>query len=79
MLYLAGVYNRYGDRDHFVILTTQPNESVRGIHNRMPLILEHGQVRDWILDGEKTGHLLRQTPGELERTADYEQQTLKFE
>ena len=77
-LYLAGLYRRFEEEDHFVILTTAANNSMQEIHPRMPLILENGQLRDWIFDTGKAEALLRQAPPELDATAEYHQQTLKF-
>lgn len=77
-LYFAGCYRFEGDEPHFVILTTEPNESVRKIHDRMPLILEQEQLESWLSDGGDYRELLKQTPGELKSTMDYEQQTFEF-
>ncbi len=43
-LFLAGIY----ERDCFAIMTTEPNASVRPIHNRMPLTLQQSEVHDWL-------------------------------
>ena len=37
--------------DTFTILTTEPNDLMRPLHNRMPVILEPGDYGRW-LDGE---------------------------
>lgn len=31
--------------ERFIILTTQANASVSPVHNRMPLVLENGDIR----------------------------------
>ncbi|MCB6607493.1 SOS response-associated peptidase family protein [[Clostridium] symbiosum] len=77
-LYFAGCYRFEGDEPHFVILTTEPNESVRKIHDRMPLILKQEQLESWLSAGGDYRELLKQTPGELKSTMDYEQQTFEF-
>lgn len=41
---LAGVY----DRDRFSVMTTEPNEDVRGMHSRMPLVLGPGESSIWL-------------------------------
>ncbi len=76
VLFMAGIYNRYQNEDRFVILTTQANESMSPVHNRMPLILEPEEVFSWIFDKEKTEPLLHKVPCLLERRTEFEQMTL---
>lgn len=59
-----------------MILTTKANASMQTVHDRMPLILEKNQIRDWLMDEEAAEKILHQNPVELERQADYEQMTL---
>lgn len=54
VLLFAGFYRQYEGTDRFVILTTQANASLEGIHHRMPLILEPGEVDTWMFDPEAT-------------------------
>lgn len=61
MLYLGGFCKRFDDVGHFVILTTEPNTSVSGIHNRMPLIIspnKEDMIR-WNCDTEWAMNLLK--------------------
>ncbi len=69
ILYMAGVYNYYQDECRFVILTTEANESMTEVHNRMPVILEGEDINGWILDQNSTSRILRQVPPLLMRTA----------
>lgn len=69
ILYMAGLYNFYQDECRFVILTTEANESMTEVHNRMPVILEGEDINGWILDQNSTGRILRQVPPLLMRTA----------
>lgn len=50
--YVAGLWDRaYIDDeplDSFTILTTAPNEFMKDIHNRMPLIPEQSEARAWV-------------------------------
>ena len=39
LLFMAGLGRRYEDGEHFVILTTAANASMKPVHDRMPLIL----------------------------------------
>ena len=49
-LYLTGIYNIINGVNCLIILTTAPNDSVVPIHDRMPLMLSHEQVRPWLVD-----------------------------
>jgi putative SOS response-associated peptidase YedK len=44
----AGLYERWQDLLTFTIVTTEPNEQMIGIHNRMPLILNGEDEELWI-------------------------------
>ena len=76
VLFMAGCYNRYEGQERFVILTTDANPSVASVHNRMPLILEPEELKDWVLDDQATESLLHKTPVLLEQRAEYEQMRL---
>ena len=75
-LYLAGIADLFEREQRFVILTTQANPSMEKVHDRMPLVLEQDQVRDWLLDSRAADNILRQTPVLLDRYTEYEQLTL---
>lgn len=75
-LYLAGLYDRVDGDDRFVILTTQPNASVRDIHNRMPLILTREQVRPWLTDWDRARQMLTVVPPLLEKRREDGQMSL---
>ena len=71
MLYMAGLYSRFDKENRFVILTTEANESVAGVHHRMPVVIPRDRIGDWILDPRKTDDLLFQAqPGLIRRIAD---------
>ncbi len=76
ILFLAGCYHRFGERDQFVILTTRANESVAPVHERMPLILEKEEVKPWLLRDERVEELLHKKPRDLERSGRYVQMGL---
>ncbi|NMC56185.1 MAG: SOS response-associated peptidase [Eubacteriaceae bacterium] len=59
MVYMAGLYN--ADKK-FTIITTKANESMEKIHNRMPLIIEKKNLKDWIFDREFAYRYLKETP-----------------
>ena len=69
-LYMAGIDDREDEENRFVVLTTAPNTTVRDIHDRMPLILTHEQVRPWLTDPQAALQLLTQVPPDLEHTVE---------
>ena len=60
-VYLAGFYSLSDNKDSFVILTTAANESMIAVHDRMPVMIEKEQVKDWLYDTEKAKKLLAET------------------
>lgn len=76
ILYMAGFYNMFQNEKRFIILTTQANNSVIPVHNRMPLVLENKELEDWIYDDKFTEYALHKTSPELYREQEYEQQSL---
>ena len=65
-LYMAGIYNEFADENCFVILTTKANQSMKEIHDRMPLILEKDMIHDWTNDDSAVMHILHQEPPMLQ-------------
>lgn len=76
VLYMVGFYNRYEDEDRFVILTTQANDSMRPVHDRMPLVLDKDEIRAWLAQDCRVEAFLQKTPALLERRTEFEQMTL---
>lgn len=77
-MYMAGFYRKYGSQWHFIIVTTKANQSVEGIHDRMPLILNIEEIIPWIYDTKKAECLLKKTPAPLCPVIPYEQQRILF-
>lgn len=44
---------------HFAIVTTEANEVVRGVHDRMPVILAPSDIDAWLAPGDAPEHLAR--------------------
>jgi len=67
MMYLAGIYWFFRDRDgvlspYFTILTTEANEDIITIHNRMPVIIRDEYKEIWLnenSDNDKIDALLK--------------------
>lgn len=75
-LYMAGIYDNVEGQDRFVVLTTAPNKTVQDIHDRMPLILTHDQVRPWLTDTQAALALLDRVPPNLRRECEDGQMSL---
>lgn len=66
-LYLAGIYDVRGGIPCYCILTTAANDSMRDVHDRMPLVLERKQVEPWLYDMKETKQFLSMTPPSLRK------------
>ena len=73
VLFMAGCFSRWEYGGHFVIITTAANPSVAPVHDRMPLILEPEEVKQWIQDAGAAWSLLKKTPVLLAGGTEYEQ------
>ena len=58
VLFMAGCFNQFQGQNRFVILTTEANASVSMVHERMPLVLESKEIKDWVLDDDAVEFLL---------------------
>lgn len=78
ILYLAGIYKPYGAEKRFVVLTREANDSMRPVHDRMPLILTKEEVRPWVRDEEATSTILAKELPQLMTERPYEQMTFEW-
>jgi len=58
-LYMAAIYKPFptptgGALPHFSILTAAANDSIRDVHNRMPVVLRRSEFDEWLY-GDYTG------------------------
>ncbi len=65
MTWLCGLYRIEDGLPVFVVLTREPGEEIRFIHDRMPLILPGEAVDEWIRPGAKPEELLARTLTEM--------------
>ncbi len=66
-LYMAGIFNKFNGENKFVILTTNANNSIADVHNRMPVILKKEMTEDWIMSEEFALSYLHATMPVLQR------------
>ena len=76
VIFMAGLYNQFEGQDRFVILTTQANSSVSGVHDRMPLLLEEKELKDWVFDDKYLEAALKKIPHKMIKSQEYEQQSM---
>ena len=57
--WLAGLYRIENDLPVFVVLTREPSDELRRIHDRMPLILPKNIIDGWIDPHSEPGNLLQ--------------------
>lgn len=79
IMLLAGIWNTYGLDERFVILTTDANDSMERVHDRMPLILEPSEIDTWLHDDNSVEFLLHKRPGDLRIAEGSVQQTLDLQ
>lgn len=48
MMYMAGIYRLESSGASYTILTREPADSIRFIHNRMPVILTPDMAKEWL-------------------------------
>ena len=53
LLLLAGIYREEQDAPRFTVLTTEANDSMIGLHDRMPVMIGRNEIRPWIEDDSK--------------------------
>lgn len=68
-LYMAGLYRNVREEMRYVILTTDANDSMKEVHNRMPLVMPKADIDTWIMDDSATNDLLKRVPPLLRREA----------
>lgn len=61
-LYMAAIYDVRNGVPCYCILTTAANNSMREVHDRMPLVLEREQIMPWLSDSNATERILSMIP-----------------
>ena len=76
LVFMAGIIDEFDNENKFVIITTKANDSVKEVHDRMPLILTKDEVGKWIFDNKAFEKMLDKTPQDLKTYQEIEQQTM---
>ena len=61
----CGLYRMEKGLPTFVILTKEPSEEIRFIHDRMPLIMPQSFVSDWIKPENSPADLLKEAENDM--------------
>lgn len=67
ILYLAGLCNTYDNELCMVIMTQDANESMKDIHDRMPVILSGDQLALWLNETDEARAILEMNAPPLVR------------
>lgn len=76
MLFLAGVYQAEPEGGRFVIITAPADETVRPIHDRMPVRIPESLISAWLSDADSAKELLDSATIPLRREQAVEQMSL---
>ncbi len=58
VLFLAGIYT-LEEQPHFSIITTVANDSMKDVHDRMPLIIPKDSISTWVYDPKSAVSMLK--------------------
>ncbi len=75
-MFLAGVYQADPDGGRFVIITAPADETVKPIHDRMPVRIPEDLIDEWLSNTERTPEILDTASSPLRREQEEEQLSL---
>lgn len=70
MMYMAGIYRIINGTPEFTILTREPADCIRHIHDRMPVILPQEVKTDWLNTHFRAQDILRSAVLNMEYTPE---------
>ena len=73
IMYMAAIWNLVDEALRFVILTTGANDSMKPVHDRMPLMISKNEAIDWLFDPDKSKELLKRSMPLLSLSREDEQ------
>ena len=76
MLFLASVYQPEANGGRFVIITAPADETVKPIHDRMPVRIPEALIDEWLSNPERTREILEMASTPLRREQTVEQLSL---
>ena len=74
ILLMAGIYRE--TQNEVTIITTKANQTMQGIHSRMPLVIPQSDLHKWLYDNQYLESFLSLVPDELNIISGQIQQSL---
>lgn len=78
LLFLAGFYHEEQGRPHYTILTTEANDSMARVHDRMPVMVGRDEIRPWIDDDSRLEEFLERPQALISGEQDLGQMRMDF-
>ena len=78
LVLLAGFYHEEQGAPRYTILTTEANDSMRPVHDRMPVMIGRDEIKPWIQDSERLSEFLERPQVRLVREQDSGQIRMDF-
>lgn len=78
LILMAGFWHEEQGTPRYTILTTDANESMRPVHDRMPVMIGREEIRAWITEDEKVPEFLERPQVRLVREQDSGQIRMDF-
>ena len=79
LILMAGFWREEQGTPRYTILTTDANESMKPVHDRMPVMIGRDEIRPWITDSESMSAFLDRPQIRLIREQDSGQIRMEFE
>lgn len=65
LILLAGLYHEEQGVPRYTILTTQANESMQPVHDRMPVMISRDEIGPWLQDNNRLAEFLERPQVQL--------------
>ena len=78
LVLLAGFYREEQGVPRYTILTTEANESMKPVHDRMPVMIGRNEIRPWISENDRLSEFLERPQVKLVREQDSGQIRMDF-
>ena len=70
LVYLAGFFRAEQGAERYTVLTTAANESMKRVHDRMPVMIDRSEIGMWIRDRDRLAQFLERPQMQLAARQD---------